>query len=163
MIDHGGKTINVDPRLESSKQYKQLCSRLLTLANDVSDYPEAYTVVYEGVLELEKKVAAIRLNHQSHGTHGMTIEATQHVVEPSASKGITFKKKDGPKKKYKRLKSWVDELKQKRRKVKPSQLHSSQPLIRSSTLVPLESQLVPYLSQPYQMSFTSMLMVCTLI
>jgi len=61
------------------------------------------------------------------------------------------------------LKSWVDELKQKRRKVKPSQLHSSQPLIGSSTLGPLESQSVPSLSQPYQMSFTRMLMVCTLI
>jgi len=130
MIDHGGKTINVDPRLESSKQYKQLYSTLLRLANDVSDYAKACIVVYEGVLELEKKVVAIRLNHQSHGTHGMTIEATQHVVEPSVSKGITFKKKDSPKqKKYKRLKSWVDELKQKRRKVKPPQLHSSQPLI----------------------------------
>jgi len=133
--------------LESSKQYKQLCSRLLRLAHDVSDDSEACTMVWEGVLELEKKVAAIRLNNQSHGTHGTTIEATQHVVESSTSKGIGFKKKDGPKKKkYRRLKSWVDELKQKRRKVNPSQLHSSQNLLESSTSVPLESYSVPSLS-----------------
>jgi len=104
------------------------------------------------------------LNNQSHGTHGTTIEAIQHVVESSTSKGIGFKKKYGPKqKKYRSLKSWVDELKQKRRKVNPSQLHSSQNLLESSTSVPLESYSVPSLSQPFQMSFTSMLIVCVFI
>ena len=36
IIDHGGKPINVDPRLKSSKQYKQQSLRLLRLAHDVS-------------------------------------------------------------------------------------------------------------------------------
>jgi len=53
----------------------------------------------------------------------MTIEATQNVVESSTSKGNGFKKKDARKQKnYKHLKIWVDELKQKRRRVKRSQL-----------------------------------------
>jgi len=140
MIDHGGKPISVDPRLENSKQYRKLCSRLLILDHDVSNDSEACTMVYEGVLELEKKVVVIRLNNQSHGTHGITIEATQHVVESSTSKDIGFKKKDNQKqKKCRCLKSWVDELKQNKRKVKPSKLQSSQHLMGSSTSDPLES------------------------
>jgi len=71
------------------------------------------------VLELENKVVVIRLNHQSHGTHGTTIEATQHIVEPSTSKDISFKKKDILKQKmYRCLKSLVVELEQKKKKSK---------------------------------------------
>jgi len=46
-------------------------------------------VIYERVLESEKKVVVIRLNHQSHGTHLTTI---QEMVETLTSKGINFKK-----------------------------------------------------------------------
>jgi len=93
MIDHGGKVINVDPRLESSKQYKQLCLRLLRLTHDVSDDSEACAMVWEGVLELEKKVVAIRLSNQSHGTCDTTIEARQHLAESSTSKVLALRRK----------------------------------------------------------------------
>ena len=69
------------------------------------------------MLELSQKVAAIRLSQQSHDANDSTSKAIK-----CATKGIGFKEKDGKKmKKHKRLKSWVDQLKQKRRKVKPSQ------------------------------------------
>ncbi|KAJ1441247.1 hypothetical protein SESBI_01385 [Sesbania bispinosa] len=127
--DNNGKQIVLDPRLESSNRKKQLCPMLLRLAEDASDYPEACALVYQWVLELSKKVAETRLNKQSHDTHDSTCEVTKYVAKPSTSKGIGFKKKNGTKmKKNKLLKSWVDDLKQKRRKVKPLQpsMHKAQ-------------------------------------
>ena len=69
------------------------------------------------MLELSKKVAMIRLSQQSQDANDSTFKAMK-----CAKKGIGFKEKDGKKmKKHKCLKIWVDQLKQKRRKVKPSQ------------------------------------------
>ncbi|KAJ1427962.1 c6 zinc finger domain protein [Sesbania bispinosa] len=119
---------------------------------------EASALVYQGVLELSKKVAELRLNQQSHDTHDSTYEATKYIAKPSTSKGIGFKKKDGKKmKKNKRLKSWVDDLKQKRRKVKPLQpsMHkSSQVSVEASSSAPslAQAHLPPFASHSSQIS-----------
>ncbi|KAJ1409295.1 hypothetical protein SESBI_22806 [Sesbania bispinosa] len=130
---------------------------LLRLTKDASDCPEASALVYQGVLELSKKVVELRLNQKSHDTHDSTCEAT-NVAKPSTSKGIGFKKKDSKKvKKNKHLKSWVDELKQKRRKVKPlqpSRHKSSQVLVEASSSVPslAHAHLPPFASHSSQIS-----------
>ncbi|KAJ1396635.1 hypothetical protein SESBI_32389 [Sesbania bispinosa] len=132
---------------------------LLRLAEDASECPEASALVYHGVLELSKKVAELRLNQQSHDAHDSTC-ATEYVAKPSTSKGIGFKKKNGKKmKKNKRLKSWVYDLKQKRRKVKPSQpsMHkSNEVLVEASSSAPSLAypHLPPFASHSSQVSLT---------
>lgn len=95
---------------------------LMRLADEASNYPEACSLVYQRVLELRKKVAEIRLNQPPHGPHDSTCEATRYAMEPSTSKGIGFKKRDGKRmKKNNPLRSWTDNLRRKRRKVKSMQ------------------------------------------
>ncbi|RZB64466.1 Protein FAR1-RELATED SEQUENCE 5 [Glycine soja] len=76
--------------LESSNRYKQLCAMLMRLADEASDYPEACSLVYQGVLELSKKVAEIRLNQSPHGPHDSTCEATRLKMKTTFHHQIGF-------------------------------------------------------------------------
>ena len=100
----------------------------MRLADEASDYPKACSLVYQGVLELSKKVAETRLNQPPHGPRDSMCEATRYAMKQfgfstvSASKGIGSKKIDGKRmKKNNPLRSWTDNLRRKRRKVKSMQ------------------------------------------
>ncbi|XP_028769835.1 protein FAR1-RELATED SEQUENCE 1-like [Neltuma alba] len=67
VYDNKGKEIEVDPKLECSNPYKQLCPMLIKLASDASECPETFFMVHQAVLELSNKVSALLIKHSSNG------------------------------------------------------------------------------------------------
>ncbi|XP_054784021.1 protein FAR-RED IMPAIRED RESPONSE 1-like [Prosopis cineraria] len=112
--DSKGKEIEVDPKLECSNRYRQLCPMLIKLASDASECPEAFFMVHQAMLELSKKVSQLLSNHSSDSVNNEG--GVDDDVGKNDGSCIGFKKRE----RKKINPSWVDNPSQKRKKVKTS-------------------------------------------
>ncbi|XP_028776271.1 uncharacterized protein LOC114733027 [Neltuma alba] len=121
VYDSKGKEIEVDPKLECSNRYRQLCPMLIKLANDASECPEAFSMVHQMVLELSKKVSELLIKHSSDDVSSKCV-----VVDDDGKnegEGIGFKKRE----RKKIDKSWVEKPNQKRRTSRTSKKPTNRP------------------------------------
>ena len=118
VYDIKGKEIEVDPKLQRSNRYRQLCPLLVKLASDASESSEAFSLVHESVLELSKKVTELYIKYQSDDSNGDEDGVGNHHSGNSCGRVVGFKKRYG-RKISKRIKSCV-EIGSKRRRTKSS-------------------------------------------
>ncbi|XP_054791573.1 protein FAR1-RELATED SEQUENCE 5-like [Prosopis cineraria] len=90
--DSKGKEIEVDPKLECSNRYRQLCPMLIKLASDASECSEAFSMVHQAVLELSKKVSQLLINHSSDSVNNEG--GVDDDVGKNDGSGIGFKKRE---------------------------------------------------------------------
>ena len=93
VYDTKGLEIEVDPKLECTNQYNRLCLMFNKLANDASECPEAFSLVYQAGLELDKKVYELRVKHQSNNTDSNNDVNDDGGSDQTMSRGIGWKKR----------------------------------------------------------------------
>ncbi|XP_054793910.1 protein FAR-RED IMPAIRED RESPONSE 1-like [Prosopis cineraria] len=120
VYDLKGKQIKANPKLETSRRYRQLCPMVVKLASDASESLEAFSLVHEGILELTKRVNELRIKQKDNDGDGdgERNHKSNYVDGGNGgdSKVIGFKKRDGRKSK-KRLRSCVEKSSQKRQRI----------------------------------------------
>ncbi|XP_028792494.1 protein FAR-RED IMPAIRED RESPONSE 1-like [Neltuma alba] len=166
VYDIKGNQIEVDPKMQRSNRYRQLCPLLVKLASDASESPEAFSLVHEAVLELSKKVTELHIKYLSDGNNSSKDHVENHDGDNDCRKVVGFKKRYG-KKTSKRIKSCVETRPKKRRTskkplqashlVKTSQGQDSQLQKSSSSTQVQHDHMMLDNSQPSQMTFTDLL------
>ncbi|KAL8480856.1 hypothetical protein ACS0TY_027396 [Phlomoides rotata] len=110
-----GSEVEEDPKLQSTERYRKLCMMFIRLATEAFVHPSTFSLVHEAVCDLSKQVMKMRLTEESQDNND-SVEITSTRSFMTRAKG--FKKKIGLKR-SRRMKSWV-ELQKKKRKTNSS-------------------------------------------
>ncbi|XP_028786129.1 uncharacterized protein LOC114742045 [Neltuma alba] len=162
MYDIKGKEIEVDPKLQRSTRYRQLCPLLVKLANDASESPEAFVLVHEVMLELSKQVTKLHIKYLSNDSNGDKDGVENHASD-NGGKVIGFKKRFGRK-----ISKWIKsglETSQRMRRTKTSKRppqasqgqHSQLQKFETANQVHHDNIMLDN-SQPSEMTFTNLLL-----
>ena len=115
VYDVKGKEVEGDPKLSSTRRYRQLASKMIRVASEVSTCEEYHQLVDKSIDAVCKQIKELRL--QALNIDKQSGDAPTLVIENDKQpKG--FKQRVGLRR-HKRLKSWV-ELQSKKRKKNPT-------------------------------------------